>query len=394
MLTFNNNNVFTGYIKQLLATFNLPQCQIFNIYQFKERNKPLIQDCVYLYKNKFYRCLENYNSSDANPISEEVFLEKCKELLPYIENRYYKNLTSTLIINNNIYDSYTHRYLGNYLRYLRDYKDINLMRLYNCFNNEQPLSLTVLNFNKDTNYKYYVIPIKFYQQYTLALSCSTPIYLQCCLYDGTNNYKTYANTYKKLNGCNFYNPILINFDFGDLTENDLSKEQDLRLILKLPISNDSSIVVLEGNYKDSNKIILTDADDHEVMPNIIYNFEDPKTWKNIELRSKSQLLAFDTKTSYPFSDRLIEYLLLNPITNIDTISDNIKRIQLQLKKNFKIEKIINVDGYWKDEYRGYLYTIAKKRNVLNTNFDIMGYVDKDIESILGEEYDLYKEGDI
>lgn len=52
-----------------------------------------------------------------------------------------------------------------------------------------------------------------------------------------------------------------------------------------------------------------------------------KNISGIPLRSPLQLLKVDTKVSYPFADRLVEYLFDNVVTPIDSFEDNIKRVQ-------------------------------------------------------------------
>ena len=47
MYKFNNDNIITGYIKQLLHSFNLPRCKVFNtIEDFKEYYNNIPADIV------------------------------------------------------------------------------------------------------------------------------------------------------------------------------------------------------------------------------------------------------------------------------------------------------------------------------------------------------------
>lgn len=132
MFKFNNDHILTGYIKQLLASVNLPQ-RING--QWALIDKP-----------------------------------------DYYDNKFVANYTRKFQIKNNIYDSYTHNYLGDYLRFLRDYKHINLMPLYNCFSNEMPerlyleLSASTEVFDSaDTTSKIYMVPVKSNTTYTIAI---------------------------------------------------------------------------------------------------------------------------------------------------------------------------------------------------------------------------------
>lgn len=103
-----------------------------------------------------------------------------------------------------------------------------------------------------------------------------------------------------------------------------------------------------------------------------------------------RLLSLNTGISYPFSDALIAYLLDNNITPIDTIPDNIERLQAVLSEEyFKItdsgDKTKNIQnpiwavGLWEDWYTRRLYDYAYETYHAVDN---LGFVDKKLETQL------------
>jgi hypothetical protein len=98
--------------------------------------------------------------------------------------------------------------------------------------------------------------------------------------------------------------------------------------------------------------------------------------------SPLQLLMFNTGISYPFSDRLIEYLSGNVITEWDENTDNIRRAQKVIELN---NNKLSLKGAWEGKMRNILYDYMMQGNPNNTSFgievahDILGYVDKDVE---------------
>ena len=101
------------------------------------------------------------------------------------------------------------------------------------------------------------------------------------------------------------------------------------------------------------------------------------------------------------------------ITPIDNISQNITRLQYKLQdantmiRNNKKELVykykwhdilytFNYRGVWDDKIDASLYTIINTYNqgttLLDSKFDVLGYVDKDVEGLLGEwDYAKYYE---
>ena len=423
MKKFNTSDLFTGYLKQLLHDFNLPKIK------------------VYTKKHREYFNKHNEESAEILSTSQNTELNvrhfpylKDGQIQEYINNKWYNisakvaaapkfytygqkilNYTKNLKINSNVYDSYTHEYLGDYLRFQRDYYDLNLMSLYNCFSNRacDKLNLkwylnnnTEVVFNTDdTNYKIYMLPVKLFQTYTIAIDSSQPIELCCGIYGDYQDTREKFNsipqyTYKKISHSVFSQPFIFDLlDYTDdgklntliesLNENEkievAQNECDLKLFIKVPVNNTSTIVVLEGNYIGWNDRSETWVERNnkkyfEVKSNkSVLNLDFINNDTKLNLISPLQLLQFNTNEQHPFADRLIEYLIGNVISNTEEeIYDNVRRAQKALYDNKNY--MIRVPGAWDYEMNKLFYEYMTSRNLdFETDHDLLGYVDKDVE---------------
>lgn len=339
MIQYNSSNLIVGYIKEMLKSFNL--------LKFKPTEKV------------------NYQ------INESLL-----------------NVTKNFKINSLIYDSYTHTYLGDYLRYLRDYRDLDLMSMYNCFTYDMPKNLNVtinlsendtrtFNSNQDSEYKIFMLPVKPGATYTLAMESSLPVELVVVAYDEDHCIKVYQDTYKYISNMQFKSPIT--YTVTDI--NDINKPI-LKLLIKMPYACNTSVVVLEGDYSMCTKKVFT-----EVRGEVIYTKpivigdelpNDSKDYLNL------QLLNVNDGVSYPFADRLLEYIVGNVITNIDDIPNNIIRTQKALVNKEIIEDYSTINyGKWSKNMNQYILKYLMNRKAVNPSlnnlFDNLGYVDKDIE---------------
>ena len=440
MFKFNDTNILTGYIKEMLASFNLPCYKVYTRQQrehFEETGEEL----------NVIVSQEASQSSDEAPKKHPCFVSYIKDgsvqqyvknkegnsytwkviTDPYLYNIFVPNETKNYVIKNNIYDYYTHEYLGEYLRFIRDFHNVDLMPLYNCFSdhicNNIELTWNVgtdakksITFSgSDSEYKIYMLPVKLFQKYTIAIDCQQEYELCCGIYGKYLDTREIfsqipGKTYKKVIG-QFSKPIL--YDLAELLPNKLpskditgtpeekeeqenKKEQweetiawlaknegDLKLFIKLPASNNSSITVLEGDYRswnDSQGVGVNKTQNKTVL-----NFDASDEYlsnSDLKLITPLQLLKFNTGKSYPFADRLVEYLLGNAITPLDEIADNIKRVQTIALKNGQVNK---ADGIWTDKLQKILYSFMSSEelaqsNKKEANHDILGYVDKDVEN--------------
>lgn len=416
MLKYNNTHIFTGYLKQLLSSFNLPMCKVYT-HEFAKHLEATGKEDP--------RILKSFDGLSEERCSTRVNYLKNTEVYNYFWNtttnesswakspaRSYNSdkvipgLTRTLNSPGVSYDTKTHEYLGDYLRFLRDYYNINLMSLYNCFvdkiyNNIHfnfslgPNRLKISFNSQDPNYRIYAIPVKLFATYTIALDSSQGVELFCGFYntclDITNKSDELAKrTYQKVNGTLFNQPFLYDklhlnnwqeeSDFLSIpggtkvlrtdkyTRWDIiNREKDLRLFIKVPASCQSTITILEGDYRTYNNskyvpMQTNSAVEGEENKALFYstnrcilNFNEAEVDLNsydFKQISRLQLLAFNTGESYPFSDRLIEYLSGSAVTPIEEIPDNIKRAQRVMSQNHNYFKI---EGLWENKMQNILY---------------------------------------
>ena len=449
MLQFNNNHIFTGYLKQFLSSFNLPTCKVYTaefekFYLEHGYEDPRVVESYLPIKvsNKTRPgigitylkdgCPQQYfwdtsawtaNLSYTHRKNKIAKYWKSNQALHYNGNKIL-GLTKTLKNPTTLYNYQTHEYLGDYLRFLRDYENINLMSMYNCFSDRLCNNIkTKLEWKDDsgtliksatinsydTNYKIYMFPVKLFENYTIAIDCYQGVELFCGFYNEKLDTSTKAEdlikrTYVKIPKALFGQPFIYDkldvanwnwYDETTQTEVKLStpgttsasgmaiqpprlystdkiirseiaiRESELKLFIKVPTTNTSSIVVLEGDYRNFNDSLYTvnDKDGWQYVNNsTIANFETKKTYKESKLPdlnsrefkpiSKLQLLALNTGISYPFADRLIEYLVSNVILPNDATPDNIKRLQKVMEDcgySFQIE------GIWEPKMQMILY---------------------------------------
>lgn len=389
MYKFNNDNIITGYIKQLLHSFNLPTCKVFDTMDEFLNYYPSEVGVMGIVKN-----YKNNNSYLLYKEGNEIKREQV-----YALNHEYLNVTTNLGLFNGIYYSSCHKYLGDFLRFVRDYLNIDLMGMYNCFANEILV---------DDKYKYIIIPMKHNTKYTIAFDGKDYDYL--FTYETTlekiaanfkdNNYKNKPSSGYKKRTSTFLNPFLLTSLIGEdtLITGGLNagkkiyscfKEQLYKLVIRVKVTDNPVITVLEGDYTKAKQ---------EFAP-ICANFEKGVDYSNIDLNnylSDLQLLDFhlgQKDVSYPFADKLLEYLTGLAITPNDPISQNIIDAKIKFNSKFKLP-VIPVNGKFTANDRLRCLDLFGRSKYWNkSTYDLLGYVDKEIEECLDDETLKIQEGD-
>lgn len=429
MQEFYTNTIESRFIKSLLANTYIPTVQVW---------KPgikLVKGFIYITKNYILKALKDFPNVSDSTVGPRTETDNTyfKIIDTYIFGKFYKGITSNFISNNSLYDSETHYYLGEYLRAYRDLFDIDLMPYYNCWGGQysDKIRLTKTFVEETSSYKYglrkdnllyddglktLLVPIKFNQLYTIYIDSNSSVkfYLAYCEGDvviGEINNTALLNQLKKTNkdyisfeeaGLSFNNPKLFKIDINSSDSDNENSEAGfykdyLTLIIQLPEINTSNVLVLEGDYKDIK--VLNINNENNRVKRMIYDSNQFKYATTNDLKkyfsnSVPKLTQTFSGRNYAFSNRLIEYLLLNVISENDTISNNIEEIQnyIQSSDNKRINNSIYngpplIKGIWDNNLRKYIYdevttrTFAKNK-INGTVFDVNGFLDKDSESII------------
>ena len=299
-------------------------------------------------------------------------------------------VTERFVSNCNYYDPQTHKALGRYLRYICNYYGLNLMHLYNCFCGEV---LNTMQFSKDTNdvvttqtdkTKILLIPIRYDETYTIAIDCDLPYMMKAILYnDGIiQDNRSQSPLHSLLmeditvvNNSKFSNPITysISLEGKENIETLHAYEKYLYLAIQIPADNESSVVVLEGDYTSNGNSSVVD-----------YAGLNKCTLRDIGriLVSKLSLLSTNDGKNRPFADKLVQFLLGNTIDNREYIDDNVSNIEK------RIGYIPEYSGQWDSTLQYILFSkymsLSNREDV--SMYDITGHVDSDVEKAVRKGY--------
>ena len=319
---------------------------------------------------------------------------KYTKISGYQFGQYYPKLTEKFISKYNYYDSDTHYYLGQYLKCIRDLYDLDLMPFYNCFSYKTikgfHLNVEGVVKSKDDTVKLLAVPIRFNKPYTIAIDSNSQVLLKSVFYNNLGikkatkafsiqeslaDYNISGETTISKSSTSFKHPFI--YQISNLTDDDelnelyQRNEKYLYLIIQIANTNNSSLVVLEGDYTLYNQASVDGNDFH------IVSSEGELTNKqaNTMFLSKLSLLKINDNNIYPFSNRLIEYLLHNVITDRDELGLDIGRIQYVVTNN------TTTKGIWNNDIRqnSFNRVIDNKNNEI---YDTNGFIDKTSEKIL------------
>lgn len=432
--SFNATNLEARFIKNILANTYIPTIHI------ADKDDYMVAGCLYLLGNDVVRCTRSGKRSAAicskkTICSDTLFCSRSQinptysHIEPYSDRRLLHGINDRFLSSSSRYDSDTHTYLGQYLRMYKSLHGIDLMPLYNCFNDDKTElfsidndSLEIIDY-RSKNDNVWLVPIKFNKKYTIYSDAQSVVKIKSCFVDRSGrvrqqDYPLDDRLREKaipVFGMQFSNPYVYEIRCEEFSL--MSMEPNLKLIIQIDKRHTGSIVVLEGDYSERPTNVINSS---EFIKSVNYDKFVPNVIPSLSV--------IGTGSNKPYSDRLIEYLLQNVVDSEDDINYNVLRIQQAL--GLENKKYITKD-VWTDYLRSSLYCAHNRRTnrllfdkneldrehrPLNTNkfvfdsdkdklltvgdnivgtkninlvrengsyiYDILGYLDKDVEKTI------------
>ena len=372
---FYTDTYVSRFIKNLLKNAPIP------LYPEIYDSDKIYAGCKYIYGKFIIHCT---NTGIVNPSAEGI-TPATYEILDYydpdnkdIHYRYHSKET--------YYDPETHYHLGKYLRHLKYQTGLDLMPFYNCYSGISiPYLTTELDSTgykasisrNETSYKHVAIPVKFDRTYTIALESEAPVLLGTVIYNknvGIIEPLSEADDFSShsfLLSASFSRPFLECIPAAP-TASTYEQERNLYLIIRLPKTHDTGIVVLEGDYTDSwtRKVVSAET-----------NRNEPLDIQHKDMLFNLSLLHMLSARSFAFSDRLVEYLLLNVIHKDEQFDGNIKYAQDLVYTN-REKEIPGLYGVWNDNIKIDINSICRNASNEVLLRDMDGYLNKDVEKLL------------
>lgn len=151
-----------------------------------------------------------------------------------------------------------------------------------------------------------------------------------------------------------------------------SVEDSLYMLIQVPDTFDSNIVVLEGDYRNRKSVKIFNDTDLQYLPeNILDNF----------FIHNLKLPRMNTKEFIPFSDTLVQFLLWSAICNLDTINLDFDRLYNTMYTTNLFTTGMRYANYWNYRYRQIISNFAHD-NGYEYIEDNIGYLTSDIESAM------------
>lgn len=440
MIKFNSDNIIVGEIKQLLKTFNLPTCKVFVPGMF------VLEGELYLHGLHLYRARKSGFLSEVNKENFETLQSyKYGEKIPGITKtyaldsliydehlhrylgeylRFYSDYYGINLMS--LYNCFTNRlipYMSFGKVWVKEYQDVLVetesgkqeVEVEWEESGTRPVMVELLTISTDynsisntTNFKVYSVPINLFKEYTIGIDCDTAVELILDFYDQDRELtvvnkavmdKLHTYSYVVKNGTMFSRPFVYSkalfkdIDFGESVLKEFMKQEpNFKLLIKVPSQCSSSISVVEGNYlKNCERVFETSENGKLKVGNVQVVSNDTPS-EVYSYPTKMELFRLNTQTQHPFATRLIEYLVDNVISVEDSTSKNIERVQLSLYHPKVIDgtvnrrlPIIENRGIWQKEIKEAIYKDSVRENTINKYFDLLYYVDKDVETDIIKE---------